>query len=61
MIGECMSLSGLAPGKYTVRVSATGFAVSENADVNVASGRGQPFDVTLKVTIDVTKVTVSDT
>ncbi len=52
-------VNGLAPGKYTVRVNAAGFAVSENPDVEVASGRGQPFNITLKVTIDVTKVTVS--
>ena len=52
-------LNGLAPGKYNLRVSASGFAVNEIPDVDVLSGRGQPFNVTLKVTIEQTKVTVN--
>src|SRR5258708_14959575 len=53
------TINGLAPGKYTVRVTATGFAVSESPEVSVVAGRGEPFNVTLKVTIEQTKVTVS--
>src|SRR2546425_7242304 len=52
-------LNGLAPGKYNLRVSALGFAVNEIPDVEVMSGRGQPLNVTLKVTIEQTKVTVN--
>src|SRR5882672_10724293 len=52
-------INGLAPGKYTVRASAAGFALYENAEVDVVSGRGQPFNLTLKVTIEQTKVTVN--
>ena len=53
------TLSGLAPGKYDVKVSAQGFANFENAEVVVAAGPAQKLDVTLKVTIEQQKVTVS--
>src|SRR5581483_9878534 len=46
------------PGKYTVRVAAQGFAAFESADVDVTA-RTQPLTVTLKVTIEQQKVTVS--
>ena len=52
------SLAGLAPGKYTVRVSGSGFGTFENTEVDVTT-RAEQFDVTLKVTIDQQKVTVS--
>src|SRR2546430_5666768 len=52
------SLAGLAPGKYTVRVSAPGFGTFENTDVAVTT-RAEQLDVTLNVTIDQQKVTVS--
>jgi len=52
------SLTGLAPGKYTVQVSATGFGTFENADVAVTT-RAEQLDVTLKVTIEQQKVTVA--
>jgi Carboxypeptidase regulatory-like domain len=53
------TLSGLAPGKYTVQVSAKGFANFQSAEVDVAAGRAQQLDVVLKVTIEQQKVTVS--
>src|SRR6266571_8428469 len=52
-------INGLTPGKYTVRASTTGFAPYENADVSVTAGRGQPLNITLKVTIEEQKVTVA--
>src|SRR3989440_12010843 len=52
------SLAGLAPGKYTVRVSGPGFGTFENTEVDVTT-RAAQLDVTLKVTIDQQKVTVS--
>src|SRR5437763_5792332 len=53
------TLSGLAPGKYHMKVSAQGFANFENTEVEVIAGAAQKFDVTLKVTIEQQKVTVS--
>lgn len=51
--------NGLAPGKYTVRVSTSGFAPYENPEVEVTPGRGgQPLNITLKVTIEEQKVTI---
>src|SRR5690349_15191438 len=52
-------VSGLAPGKYTVRATNTGFANSETPDVEIVSGKPLQFDITLKVAIEEQKVTVS--
>ena len=52
-------LNGLAPGKYTIKVTAIGFANYENAEVESVAGRTQQLDVTLKVTIEQQKVTVA--
>jgi len=55
-------LNGLAPGKYTIKITAPGFANYENADAEVTAGKSSPLNVTLKVTIEQQKVTVpSDT
>jgi Carboxypeptidase regulatory-like domain len=51
-------IGGLAPGRYTVRATATGFAVYENAGVDILSGRREPLDITLSVTIEQQNVTV---
>jgi len=32
-------LNGLAPGKYTIKVTATGFAGYENPDVEAITGK----------------------
>ena len=50
------SFSGLAPGKYTVSATASGFATTENQEVSI-TGQRQTLDLTLKVTIE-EKVTV---
>src|SRR6266436_1621637 len=52
-------LNGLAPGKYTVQVSAKGFANFQSTETDVSAGRARQFDVVLKVTIEQQKVTVS--
>lgn len=52
-------VSGLAPGTYTVRAAASGFAINETPDVQVAAGRREPLDIKLSVTIEEQKVTVS--
>lgn len=53
------TISGLAPGAYTVRVKAKGFGDYENADVQLSAGRSQQLNITLKVTIEQQKVTVT--
>src|SRR5215211_4165237 len=53
------TISGLAPGKYTVRAINAGFAISETPDVEVVSGKAQAFDITLKVAIEEQKVTIA--
>jgi hypothetical protein len=52
-------ISGLAPGAYTVRAAATGFAAFEAADVEVSAARREPLDIKMSVTIEEQKVTVS--
>src|ERR1051326_1595957 len=53
------TINGLAPGKYTLRVVNTGFALYENAAVEIASAKAEKLDVILKVAIDEQKVTVA--
>ncbi|HEX6046382.1 MAG TPA: TonB-dependent receptor [Pyrinomonadaceae bacterium] len=53
------TISGLAPGKYTLRAINAGFGMYENAEVEVAAGKVQQLDVTLKVAIEEQKVTVA--
>lgn len=53
------TINGLAPGKYIVRATNAGFAMSETPDVEVVSGKAQTFDITLKVAIEEQKVTVA--
>src|SRR5713226_9440761 len=43
------TFTGLAPGKYKVHAIATGFAVSTDTDVDVAAGRRDPVNITLKI------------
>jgi len=50
---------GLAPGKYTLQAVATGFAPTQNKEVDVTTAR-QNVDLTLRVTIE-EKVTIADT
>ena len=53
------SFSGLAPGKYALKATAPGFAVSDETSVDIAAGKRQSLDLTLKVTIEEQKVTVA--
>jgi hypothetical protein len=52
-------VSGLAPGKYTVRAESSGFAPYEETEVSVVAGRREPLNIQLKVTIAEEKVTVA--
>ena len=51
--------NGLAPGKYLVRASAKGFAVSDETEVDLTAGQRGTLDLTLKVTIEEQKVTIA--
>src|SRR6266852_2393551 len=41
--------NGLVPGKYKIHAVATGFAVSTDVDVDAATGRRDPVNITLKI------------
>src|SRR6476661_5002168 len=45
------NFAGLAPGKYSLRVVAPGFAPSDSREVEITTAR-QAVDLTLKVTIE---------
>ncbi|HYT49042.1 MAG TPA: carboxypeptidase regulatory-like domain-containing protein, partial [Pyrinomonadaceae bacterium] len=51
--------NGLAPGKYKVHAAATGFAASEDTEVDVAVGRREPTNITLKIAAIETQVKVN--
>ena len=53
------SFSALAPGRYTMNVSAPGFASHDNAGVEVLAGRTDPLNVTLSIAVEQVEVTVS--
>src|SRR6185503_858668 len=57
--GGSYVVNGLVPGKYTVRATNAGFAMSETPDVEIVSAKAQQFDITLKVAIEEQKVTVA--
>ena len=43
------TINGLAPGKYTVRVTAANFSLYENTEVNIAAGQSEELTVALTV------------
>ncbi|HEX2268567.1 MAG TPA: TonB-dependent receptor, partial [Pyrinomonadaceae bacterium] len=57
--GGNYTINGLAPGKYTLRAVNAGFAMYENAEVEIVAGKAQQLDITLKVAIEEQKVTVA--
>jgi hypothetical protein len=57
--GGSYTINGLAPGRYTVRAVNAGFAIYENAEVDVVAGKALTLDITLKVAIEEQKVTVA--
>ena len=60
--GGSYTFAGLAPGKYTIRAGASGFATSEKVEVEVATGRRDPVNITLKIAAIESQVKVaSDT
>lgn len=53
-------IKGLAPGKYGLKVIATGFTDFENDGVNVAAGQVNKLDVKLTIQTQEEKVVVTD-
>src|SRR5258705_6260433 len=53
------AFSALAPGKYSLRAAATGFANSDDTEVDLTPGARASMDLTLKVTIEEQKVTIA--
>jgi len=49
------------PGKYTMDVTAAGFALYENTDVEIAAGQTQKLNVSLAIEVQKQKIEVSDT
>ena len=54
------AITGLAPGKYTVRVIATGFTLLEKTDLDIAAGRAITMDAKLTVETSKQEITVAD-
>ncbi len=55
------AITGLPPGKYTVRVLAPGFTLLEKADIDVPAGRSLTLDAHLTVATEKQEVTVTET
>ncbi len=53
------SFTNLIPGKYKIHAAATGFATSEDTEVDVTAGRRDPLNFTLKVAAIETQVKVN--
>src|SRR2546430_8240480 len=53
------SFAGLAPGKYRVHATASGFATSEDAEVDVTVAKRDPVNITLKIAAIETQVKVN--
>src|SRR5580698_2978392 len=55
------SVTGLAPGQYTVRVMAPGFTLFEKNAMDLDTGRATTLDVPLTIAVEKQEVTVADT
>src|SRR5216110_1111845 len=53
------TFTGLAPGKYKVHAAATGFAASEDTEVDVTAARRDPVNITLKIAAIESQVKIS--
>ncbi|HLW78718.1 MAG TPA: carboxypeptidase regulatory-like domain-containing protein, partial [Terriglobia bacterium] len=57
--GGAYQVKGLAPGLYTVKVTALGFAAYEQPSVQIAAGQTHQLDIALKLEEQVQQVTVT--
>ncbi len=55
------NIPGLPPGKYTIRIIATGFTLYEKPDFDIAAARPTQMDAKLVVEVSKQEVTVTDT
>jgi hypothetical protein len=53
-------VNGLAPGKYSVTVTARGFADIDQHDVDIAAGQSQLLNVSLSIAVEKEKVNVNE-
>jgi hypothetical protein len=53
------SFNGVAPGRYTVRAAAQGFAAYENAEVTVVAGQRESLDIKLSIALEQEEVSVT--
>jgi hypothetical protein len=54
-------VTGLAPGKYGVKVIATGFTTFEKSDLELSAGQVQKLNISLTIEVQEQKVEVTDT
>jgi hypothetical protein len=54
-------VTGLAPGKYGVKVIAPGFTTYENPGIDVAAGPAQKLNIAMSIEVQEQKVEVTDT
>jgi hypothetical protein len=54
-------VTGLAPGKYAVKVIATGFTTFERPEIEITAGQAQKLNVALTIEVQEQKVEVTDT
>ncbi|HEX8817298.1 MAG TPA: carboxypeptidase regulatory-like domain-containing protein, partial [Terriglobales bacterium] len=53
-------INGIAPGSYTVTISATGFSVDTEQAVSIAAGQVQQLDIGLEIAVQEEKVRVEE-
>jgi Carboxypeptidase regulatory-like domain len=58
--GGIFTFNGVAPGAYTLRVSAKGFSAHQEDAFEISAGQHKQLDVKLTATIEEQKVTVRD-
>jgi len=54
-------VTGLAPGKYEVKVVADGFAAFDQPEIVISAGQAQKLNVAMKIEVQEEKVEVTDT
>jgi hypothetical protein len=53
-------IRGLAPGSYNVTITAKGFAIDNEAEVQVQAGQTQQFDIELQIAVEQQQVEVQE-